>query len=236
MFEAWTRKRLLALAASSAMAFIAASLLVTLRPDIADRIDRSSGMPLATFAHRYDWVEDTARVVAALTGYPWLLLCTVVAACVLVRKGFRRPAIWIVVVSLVVALTTPLLKVAFGRPRPEYAHMQLSDFGFPSGHASNNACAAWLAILLAAQFIRSPTGRRLVAAVAVIIALGVGLDRLLLGVHGLLDVLGGYAVATLWVSLAAYLVDPSPAATSGAGSAGRNRLGAQHPTRAAESP
>src|SRR3712207_4057048 len=38
----------------------------------------------------------------------------------------------------------------------------------------------------------------------------VGMDRLLLGVHGITDVLSGFAVGALWVSAGAYLVDPTP--------------------------
>jgi diacylglycerol kinase family enzyme/membrane-associated phospholipid phosphatase len=217
-----TRRRLLLVAAVSSLWIVLASLLVVTRPELADRVDRGFGMPIAAFADRHPWIETTAEVVAALTRFPPMLLYTVVVAGVLVAKGFRRPALWIVAVSCLTASTTTVLKVLFGRPRPEYSHMALRDLGFPSGHSSGMACAAGLAIVLAAVFLRRRNQRRLVAAVGVGLTLLIGLDRLLLGVHGVLDVLTGYAVAAVWVSLAAYVVDPTP------------RLGAAPSPRAAE--
>jgi undecaprenyl-diphosphatase len=219
------RSRLLVVAAVAALWLVVASLVITLHPELADRVDRSVGVPLAAFADRHEPVEETARVVATVFRYPTLFLVTAVVAVAIARKGLWRPAIWIVVVSLAAALTTTLLKLAFARPRPDYAHMHLRDFGYPSGHATNNACAAGLAIVLAALFVHSPVRRRLVAAVALSLALVVGLDRLLLGVHGLLDVLSGYAVATLWVTLGVYLVDPDPGARGGTSRGARPETG-----------
>jgi diacylglycerol kinase family enzyme len=59
-------------------------------------------------------------------------------------------------------------------------------------------------------FVRRRGQRRLVVVVGVLFAVAVGADRVFLGVHGLVDVLTGYAVATLWVTGSALLFDPTP--------------------------
>jgi diacylglycerol kinase family enzyme len=102
------------------------------------------------------------------------------------------------------------MKVLFARPRPTYAALSLSDYSFPSGHATGSACAAGLLMVLATVFVRRGGQRRVVVVVGILFALAVGADRLLLGVHGLVDVLTGYAVAVVWVAGSAFLFDPSP--------------------------
>lgn len=214
-FGARTRRGLLVGAALAVLWLVVAGYLVAAHPGLVDRVDHGFGRGLAAFADRHPAVERTAEVVAALFRVLPVTVYTLVAVGVLLWKGFRRPAVWVFVVSLGSLLTTTVLKVLFHRPRPEYAHMHLADGAFPSGHSSGTACAAGVAILLAAIFIRRRRQRRFVAVAAVLVALLVGLDRLLLGVHGITDVLSGYAVAVLWVCGAAYLADPTPRAPVG---------------------
>ena len=209
-FGAATRRRLLVGAIASALWILLASYLLWQQVDLVNRVDHAFGEPFASFADRNEAVERVARVVAAMTRVLPMTGYTLVVVGLLVYKGFRRPAAWVAVVSLGALLTTTLLKSVFGRARPEYAHMELHDGGFPSGHSSAMACAAGVAIVLAALFLRRRNQRRLVAVVAVACALAIGLDRLLLGVHGITDVLTGFAVAALWVCATAYVADPTP--------------------------
>ena len=194
----------------SALWVLVASYLVWQQPDLVNRIDRGFGQSIAAFADAHPWVERTAEIVAWWFRFPPMAIYTLVAAAVLVWRGFRRTAVWIVVVTAAASTTTTLLKILLHRPRPAYAHMQLTDFGFPSGHSSGIATAAGIAIVLGTIFLRRRNQRRLVVALAVLVALLVGLDRLLLGVHGITDVLTGYAVGVFWVTTALYAVDPAP--------------------------
>jgi diacylglycerol kinase family enzyme/membrane-associated phospholipid phosphatase len=205
-----TRQRLVLGAVLAALWLLVASVVMWLQPDFVDRVDHGFGEPFAALADRHGWVESTARFVADWTRFVPMLGYTLVVAGLIAYRGFRRPAVWMVAISLGCALTTTVLKRVFDRERPDYAHMHLSDGGFPSGHSSGSAMAAGIAIVLAMLFIRRRSQRRLVTLAAVGFALLVGLDRLLLGVHGLADVLTGYAVAVFWVTTATYLVDPTP--------------------------
>ena len=214
-FGAAARRRLLAGAVVSALWIVFASFLVWQQPDLVDRVDHSFGAPIAAFADRHEPVRQTARVVAEMFRVPSMIIIALVAAALLSYKGFRRPAAWLVGVYLGSLLTTTAIKAVFARERPDYAHMRLLDGGFPSGHSSGMACAAGIAIVLAALFLRRRNQRRLVTVVAVLFALALGLDRLLLGVHGIIDVLTGFAVAALWVCGGAYVADPTPRPATG---------------------
>ncbi len=205
-----TRRRLLVIAVISGLWLLLASYLVWQQSDFVDRVDHAFGAPIAAFADRHDWIERTAEVVASMFRFLPMTAYALVAAAWLTYKGFRRPALWLLAVMLGCALTTTLLKLLFDRQRPDYAHMQLSDGGFPSGHSSGIAAAAGIAIVLAALFLRRRNHRRIVTVLALLSALLIGLDRLLLGVHGITDVVSGYALGALWVGAAAYLVDPTP--------------------------
>jgi membrane-associated phospholipid phosphatase len=92
------------------------------------------------------------------------------------------------------------LKMFFGRARPEFDPqlVQVYNLSFPSGHAANSLTAY---VLLA--FFLVPGRFRTAALVAAFaIAFLVGLTRILIGVHWLSDVLGGWAAGLVAVMLA----------------------------------
>ncbi len=205
-----TRRRLLYGAVGAALFMVLTSYLVWQHPDVVDDLDHAFGTGIAAYADRNAGVEKVAEVAAALfRGLP-MTIYTLVVAAFLAWKGFRRPALWLVVVSLGTVLSTTAMKGLFARARPDYAHMKLLDGAFPSGHSSGMAAAAGIAMVLASLFLRRRNQRRLVAVVAVLFALMIGLDRLLLGVHGITDILTGYALAAVWVCGTAYVFDPTP--------------------------
>jgi len=205
-----TRQRLLVLASVAAVWIVLASTFVVLQPSLVDDVDTTVGRPVAAFTDRHAWLERTAEVVAEVTRPGWFTGAFLLLALVLAVRGYRRTAVWLAVVPGLCQLTTFLLKDVFDRPRPTFAHLRLTDFSFPSGHATGSACAAGVLMVLAAVFVRRAGHRRTVVLLALLLALVVGSDRILLGVHGLIDVLTGYAVATLWVAGSALLYDPTP--------------------------
>ncbi len=209
-FAEQTRRRFLAGAVVSALVVVALSLLVWLAPGTATRIDVDFGERFAVLTGRHDGLHDAAIAVQRAFSFVPLATYTLVTAALLLLRGFRRPAVWVVVVMGGTSLTTHLMKLLFARDRPTYALTHLKDFGFPSGHSSGIASAAGVAMVLAAMFVRRRSQRRLVDGLVLLLAAAVGIDRLLLGVHGITDVLCGYAVGALWVCAAAYLVDPTP--------------------------
>jgi len=95
----------------------------------------------------------------------------------------RAQTTWVLVTVVVAAAAMVALKAAIGAPRPPGA--VADGFGFPSGHALmatvGYGALAW-------------GSRRRWAAVAVGVVTVVGLSRVVIGAHYLVDVLAGWAV------------------------------------------
>ena len=106
-------------------------------------------------------------------------------------------------------MATSGLKQYVDLARPVVARpiLQYTSSAMPSGHASNIAAAVTVACVLSALSLRR-RARHLVMVVGVLVALLVGLDRLMLGVHTLTEVVAGYALGLGLGLLAAYVVAP----------------------------
>ncbi len=167
--------------------------------------------PLMRFfaGHREVWLT---RVMEAVT---WLGSVTVLGALV-VGVGLvahRRSRSWrplrLLVVTLVGAvLLSDLVKVLVAKPRPPAADalVHASGYSFPSGHATQATATLLCAALVLAALTASWSRRVTLVTVAAGLAVLVGVTRVYLGVHAPSDVLGGWALGGLWltVTLAAF--------------------------------
>lgn len=148
-----------------------------------------------------------AREVTAL-GSPWLL-CLLVGgvAAVLMAMRQRRMALFIVVSTSAGALFNTALKMVFERARPDLVPHEVIvvNASFPSGHAFGAAMVyLTLAALLTLRLERRAP-RAVLLALAIGVALAVGVSRIALGVHWPSDVLAGWAAGSAW-ALATWLV------------------------------
>jgi membrane-associated phospholipid phosphatase len=135
-------------------------------------------------------------------------------ALVLIALARRRAPV-AVAVATVMALapfSADLLKPLLAHPHVAIDGTRIGEASWPSGHATAAATLAMCAVLV------TPARRRpLVAALAAIFTLTVGVALLIGAWHMPSDVLGGYLLATLWIALAlaglrAYESTPSPPA------------------------
>lgn len=107
-----------------------------------------------------------------------------------------------------VALTASLgllLKSIIKIPRPEGALVEVSGYGFPSIHS---AVGITLASLLYVIFIRHRCSKDRIVFYDIllfILAFGLGVTRLVLGVHSVADVLGGYVLGICISALVIYV-------------------------------
>ncbi|GGD83843.1 phosphatase PAP2 family protein [Microbacterium murale] len=114
----------------------------------------------------------------------YLVPLAVLAALFLTRRW--RAAIFVAVSLLASVAVVQLLKLLFGRSRPE-GMLVLSDYGsFPSGHTANAATIAAIAVLL--------VPRLWVILLGVLWILTMAFSRTLLSVHWLTDTIGGMLV------------------------------------------
>jgi undecaprenyl-diphosphatase len=105
-------------------------------------------------------------------------------------------------------VANPALKCAFLRERPSVDYIvpiftECDIFAFPSGHAMLSMCLFGVLALwaLSTSFRR----RRMVAAALLSMALFIGLSRVILGVHWLSDVVGGWLAGLVVVSVVVLL-------------------------------
>jgi membrane-associated phospholipid phosphatase len=94
-----------------------------------------------------------------------------------------------------------LLSEVLQRSRPPATDWATSPGGysFPSGHTTAATIGAGLLAWALSRHLRRREARAAVWAVAVIWAGGVGLTRVVLGVHWPLDVVGGWLLGTGWL-------------------------------------
>jgi len=171
---------------------------------------RSSGW--TTLAH----VLSTVGSQAVLTP-----VTAAVAAALLVRRRFVQAGLLIVAwggALLLYNLTKDLVQ----RPRPPSA-IWLTNVGhstsFPSGHATQSlATFGALALVAAAWTSRAAWPG---AALALLLAAGVGCSRVYLGVHWATDVLAGWLIAAVWVALVVWLAGVARGSSAGAAPAER---------------
>ncbi len=94
---------------------------------------------------------------------------------------------------------TTLGKIAFHRPRPVEAVLLENSYSFPSGHAT--IAVAFYGFLAYILIRSSDTWKHRVNLffACLVLILLIGLSRIMLGVHYLSDVLGGYLIGALWL-------------------------------------
>lgn len=97
-------------------------------------------------------------------------------------------------------LLSVFLKNSFQRLRPDsFFLVQETSFSFPSGHAMATMCFYGMLAFFLMREAKSWPLRLLIAMLAVIMSLIVGLSRIYLGVHYPTDVAAGYAVGFMWL-------------------------------------
>ena len=114
--------------------------------------------------------------------------------------------------SLLANLASTLLKIAFGRPRPDLVpHLDhVSSASFPSGHATSAAAVylllAWLAL---------PRWRTAAWALAATMIILNAFSRIMLGVHWASDIVGGTLLGAAFALIAVWWVGPRGALQTG---------------------
>ncbi len=128
-------------------------------------------------------------LVARVTAPGWVSLASVLT-CLAVWRTRPLRALAVALGALAAYVSERVLKLLFARPRPEWQldPTPLTDFAYPSGHATTAGFALGLALA------SGRGGRRLTLATRWAVAAAVGLvvaDRWLLGVHYPSDLVAG---------------------------------------------
>ncbi len=163
-------------------------------------------------AHRSSLLSGIAKMVTLL-GSSVVVYIVLIATAVVVARQVRspRPVIGALLVLAGGQLLRGLTVVWTHRVRPPHDLWltSASGYSFPSGHTTTATVGYGLTAWLLVGLIPSPGRRRageLIAGVAVVLVVAIGLSRVYLGVHWLSDVIGGWSLGVLWLSIVVLVV------------------------------
>jgi undecaprenyl-diphosphatase len=165
------------------------------------RADGAVANAMNARVHDHHWAVVLLEGVSWLGRPPLLAVLVVVAIVYVHRRGQRRLVLFLLVTPLGGGIVDTLVKALVDRPRPIVDHPVVTAFGksFPSGHAMS-ATVTYGALLLVFLPALAPARRRLALAATTALVLAVGMSRLLLGVHFVSDVVGGYVLGLAWLA------------------------------------
>ena len=167
--------------------------LVDLDQAVAERAyDASAGHE--TWIDLWEFVQNASQ-----SGYATVLI-TVVAIVLIVRRQYRL-ALWLLAAGMLAVVAGMYSKDVLDRPRPSWEEplVHIGNTSYPSGHALTAGIVTTIMILLTiVMTARGPIRYALITLWSIIGGL-VLVDRLLLGVHYLSDVVAGALLGALIV-------------------------------------
>lgn len=187
-----------------ALAAVALALIVVaaqLHSGAVHRLDVRIDDQVNRYVHRHPAQVRTWKVFSAVGGpLTWRILAGI-GAIALWLKHQRRQAVLVVVVMAGAAALSGLVKVWAGRVRPTvpFPIERVGGGSFPSGHALTSFTALALLIVLAWSRVHG-WWRAVLVILAAVVVLAIGASRLMLGVHYLSDILGGWLIGGLWLT------------------------------------
>jgi undecaprenyl-diphosphatase len=169
------------------------------------RLDRGVADGLNHVVAPHPAVVHVLTWVTRLGGRPVLLWLTAAAVVLLAIRRLFRPAVYLVVAGAGALLLDPSLKTLVGRVRPVVDEPVATGLGnsFPSGHTLGSTIVYGALVLVFLPAV-SRRWRPLLAGVAALLVLVIGLTRIALGVHFLTDVLAGWLLGVAWLGVTAY--------------------------------
>jgi undecaprenyl-diphosphatase len=145
----------------------------------------------------------TLRAVTVAGGVPAIVLLTVAGFVVLlVRKRFVLATVWVLAAGGG-GLFDLIIKQAIGRERPinPDAVVTETNGSFPSGHAMGSVVGYGMLGYLLVLHQRRRRLRLVIIAGLTALVLLIGLSRVYLRAHYFSDVLGGFCIGTVWLTV-----------------------------------
>lgn len=143
---------------------------------------------------------DRPMRIITLLGGPLFISLMTLAMIIIAVTANRLIVGKIAALIILTSLTNFALKLIFRhlRPNTEYARkIRFSKYSFPSGHSSVGL-VLWYSMPILLSSLGAPAGFLLVVALlAPLMVLAIGVSRIYLGAHYLIDVLAGWALGIL---------------------------------------
>lgn len=158
------------------------------------------------------WLFVLAAHVTVLGALPVRAALGGAASLVLWSDRRRRGALVLLLASPIEAALIEGVKRLFDRARPDLAYHLVSagHASFPSGHATGSMLLYPLAGLLIGA-LGGRRGGRIGASIGIALALGIGITRIMLGVHWTSDVVAGWLLGGSFAFMGAALASAKTA-------------------------
>lgn len=111
----------------------------------------------------------------------------------------KKEAAWIAISFYGGIALNYSLKRILQIPRPSDPLIPIDGYSFPSGHAMSAVIFYSLLMIILGKEIKKKSNRYIFIIANIFIILMVGASRIMLKVHYLTDVLGGYLIGLLWL-------------------------------------
>jgi len=116
---------------------------------------------------------------------------------------YRHQAFLLITVVAGSVILNSTLKIYFKRERPEiHRIMDANGFSFPSGHSMMAFALYAIIAYIAWRNVKTTMSRVALVLFTACMIIIIGTSRIYLGVHYPSDIVGGYAVSALWVTIA----------------------------------
>ncbi len=201
----WRRLAPLTAVTVAAAVFTLLLIFVRLRWAPLESADRTSAVDLNNMVARHGALVSALNAVTVLGSTAGLCIVVGLAVILLAIRRRWRLALYMILTGAGALVLNPALKSLVGRLRPVLAHPIAHGTGssFPSGHALGSM-VCYGALLLAFLPAARGRGRTVLIVVVAAIIMIVGISRILLGVHYVSDVVGGWAIGVIWLGITAF--------------------------------
>lgn len=153
--------------------------------------------------HRLGWLTAVMRYLTFF-GNEWFVISLAAAAGLFLRyrTGSWRPLLLLAATVAGTGILDIIIKITVARPRPlaEWMAVPAAGYSFPSGHVALSSVYGAIAYSLS-MILRRWQSKVIVWMTAITLAFLIGVSRVYLGVHWPTDVLGGWALAAVWLSI-----------------------------------
>lgn len=116
---------------------------------------------------------------------------------------FKKVNISIVLMTnnLLNVIINTIIKFIVRRPRPSYKLINITGYSFPSGHAMVTFAFYGLLAYFVYKYVNNKIIKYLLLTILIILTILIGISRVYLGVHYLSDVISGYLISTIYLTV-----------------------------------
>lgn len=149
---------------------------------------------------RTTWLTEMAIYLTALGSFRFVLLASIILACVLLLLKDRMGALQVAAASVGAGILTATIKDYIDRARPEVITrlVEVSGLSYPSGHTVAATSLYLTVAIVVYPHVQKTWHRTAILAFLAVIILIVGMTRIYLGVHYPSDVASGISLGTAW--------------------------------------